>query len=121
MVRPRPAGLRTGPAEARGYDVRVTLRLRNTLTRTVEPVVPLEPGRVRMYTCGPTVYRYAHVGNLRSYLLAEVGEDWWRSPKTGEILRALFNEGTKPSSEEIATRLGYQPYDTAPLIAELTA
>jgi hypothetical protein len=58
---------------------------------------------------------------LRSYLLAEVGEDWWRSPKTGEILRALFNEGTKPSSEEIATRLGYQPYDTAPLIAELTA
>ena len=58
---------------------------------------------------------------LRSYLLAEVGEDWWRSPKTGEILRALFTEGTKPSSEEIALRLGYQPYDTAPLIAELTA
>jgi hypothetical protein len=58
---------------------------------------------------------------LRSYLLAEVGEDWWRSPKTGEILRALFTEGTKPSSEEIAMRLGYQPYDTAPLIAELTA
>ncbi|CAN5288368.1 hypothetical protein BH18ACT12_BH18ACT12_17800 [soil metagenome] len=57
---------------------------------------------------------------LRSYLIGEVGEDWWRSPKTGEILRALFTEGTKPSSEEIATRLGYQPYDTAPLIAELT-
>ena len=50
----------------------MTLRLRNTLTRTVEPVVPLEPGRVRMYTCGPTVYRYAHVGNLRSYLLADL-------------------------------------------------
>ena len=56
----------------RGYDVGVTLRLRNTLTRTVEPVVPLEAGRVRMYTCGPTVYRYAHVGNLRSYLLADL-------------------------------------------------
>jgi cysteinyl-tRNA synthetase len=50
----------------------VTLRLRNTLTRAVEPVEPLEPGRVRMYTCGPTVYRYAHVGNLRSYLLADL-------------------------------------------------
>jgi len=50
----------------------VTLRLRNTLTRTVEPVRPLEAGRVRMYTCGPTVYRYAHVGNLRSYLLADL-------------------------------------------------
>ena len=48
------------------------LRLRNTLTRHVDPVEPLEPGRVRMYTCGPTVYRYAHVGNLRSYLLADL-------------------------------------------------
>jgi len=48
------------------------LRLRNTLTRRVEPVEPLEAGRVRMYTCGPTVYRYAHVGNLRSNLLADV-------------------------------------------------
>jgi len=48
------------------------LHLRNTLGRTVEPFVPLEPGRVRMYTCGPTVYRYAHIGNLRSYLLADV-------------------------------------------------
>ena len=50
----------------------MTLRLRNTLTRRVEPVEPLEPGRVRMYTCGPTVYRYAHVGNLRSNLLADL-------------------------------------------------
>src|SRR3954452_9578145 len=57
---------------------------------------------------------------LRAHLIAEVGEDWWRSPKTGEILRALFTEGTKPSSEEIAARLGYQPFDTGPLIAELT-
>jgi cysteinyl-tRNA synthetase len=50
----------------------VTLRLRDTLTRQVRPIEPLEPGRVRMYTCGPTVYRYAHVGNLRSYLLADL-------------------------------------------------
>ena len=50
----------------------MTLRIRNTLTRTVEPVEPMEPGRVRMYTCGPTVYRFAHVGNLRSNLLADL-------------------------------------------------
>src|SRR6266702_1687617 len=56
---------------------------------------------------------------LRNYLFAEVGEDWWRSPKTGELLRDLFAEGTRPSSEEIATRLGFDPYDTAPLVAEL--
>jgi cysteinyl-tRNA synthetase len=49
-----------------------TLHLRNTLSRRVEPVEPLEPGRVRMYTCGPTVYRYAHVGNLRSNILADL-------------------------------------------------
>ncbi len=42
---------------------------------------------------------------LRNYLFAEVGEDWWRSPKTGELLRDLFAEGTRPSSEEIAARL----------------
>jgi hypothetical protein len=58
---------------------------------------------------------------LRAHLIDEVGEDWWRSPKTGEILRALFAEGTKPSSEEIAARLGYEPLDTAPLVNELVA
>jgi hypothetical protein len=56
---------------------------------------------------------------LRAHLIDEVGEDWWRNPKTGEILRALFAEGTKPSSEEIAARLGYEPYDTTPLVHEL--
>ncbi len=47
------------------------LRLRDTLRRSVEPV-EIPDGPVRMYTCGPTVYRYAHVGNLRSYLLADL-------------------------------------------------
>lgn len=50
------------------------LRLFNTLTRQLEPFVPLSEGEVRMYTCGPTVYRPVHLGNLRSYLLA----DWLR-------------------------------------------
>ena len=58
---------------------------------------------------------------LRAHLLREVGEDWWRDPRTGEILRALFAEGTRPSSEEIAARLGFEPYDTTPLVGELTA
>jgi hypothetical protein len=58
---------------------------------------------------------------LRAYLVDEVGADWWRSAETGEILRALFAEGTKPSSEDIAARLGFEPLDTAPLISELTS
>ena len=46
----------------------------NTLTRSVERFVPNEPGKVAMYTCGPTVYHYAHIGNLRSYLMEDVLE-----------------------------------------------
>ena len=53
------------------HDDPMMLHLRDTMSRRVAPVEPLEPGRVRMYTCGPTVYRYAHVGNLRSFLLAD--------------------------------------------------
>jgi cysteinyl-tRNA synthetase len=50
----------------------VAVRLYSTLTRRKEEFHPLEPGRVRIYSCGPTVYRYAHVGNLRTYLFADV-------------------------------------------------
>ncbi len=56
---------------------------------------------------------------LRARLVADVGDDWWRSPDTGERLRALFHEGTKPSSEEVAGRLGFDPLDTGPLLHEL--
>jgi hypothetical protein len=56
---------------------------------------------------------------LRAYLVAEVGKDWWRNAKTGDILRDLFAEGTKPSSEEIAVRLGFAPLDTGPLVSDL--
>src|SRR5438105_15912921 len=50
----------------------VTLRLHNTLTGTKEDFEPLEDGHVRMYTCGPTVWNYAHVGNLRSFLFYDL-------------------------------------------------
>jgi hypothetical protein len=58
---------------------------------------------------------------LRQWLAREVGEDWWRNRKTGDHLRALFAEGTQPSSEEIAGRLGFDPHDTKPLLSELGA
>ncbi|HUF54008.1 MAG TPA: cysteine--tRNA ligase [Dehalococcoidia bacterium] len=50
------------------------MRIYNTLTRRKEDIGPISPGRISMYSCGPTVYRYAHIGNLRSYLMA----DWLR-------------------------------------------
>jgi len=48
------------------------IRLLNTLTRRVEPLRPLAPDHVRMYTCGPTVYNYVHIGNLRTFLFEDV-------------------------------------------------
>jgi hypothetical protein len=58
---------------------------------------------------------------LRRHLVSEIGSDWWRSPQTGELLRSLFREGTKPTSEEIAGRLGFDPLDTTPLLREVGA
>ena len=58
---------------------------------------------------------------LRRSLIRDVGEDWWRRPETGERLRDLFREGTRPTSEEIASRIGFDPYDTGPLLHELGA
>ena len=46
----------------------------NTLTRKVEQFIPYEDGKVRMYTCGPTVYHFAHIGNLRSYIMEDILE-----------------------------------------------
>jgi cysteinyl-tRNA synthetase len=48
------------------------LRLYNTLTRSIEPLVPREPGRVTVYSCGPTVYSRQHLGNMRPYVLADL-------------------------------------------------
>ena len=46
----------------------------NTLTRKVETIIPNEDGKIAMYTCGPTVYHFAHIGNLRSYIMEDVLE-----------------------------------------------
>lgn len=44
------------------------MRIYNTLTRKVEEFVPWEEGKVGFYTCGPTVYHFAHIGNMRNYI-----------------------------------------------------
>ncbi|MEZ6242618.1 MAG: hypothetical protein R3B57_06190 [Phycisphaerales bacterium] len=55
-------------------------RLYNTLTKRVEPVTPKDPTRVTFYTCGPTVYDDAHIGNFRSFLAADLLRRWLESP-----------------------------------------
>ena len=49
-------------------------RMYNTLTREVGTLIPNEEGKIAMYTCGPTVYHFAHIGNLRSYIMEDVLE-----------------------------------------------
>ncbi len=52
--------------------------LYNTLTHRKDEFVPVVPGKVSMYTCGPTVYHYAHIGNLRTYIMEDVLDRYLR-------------------------------------------
>ncbi len=71
------------------------LQVTNTLTRTKEPAAPTGAGPVRMYTCGPTVYRYAHIGNLRTFMLADL------------IRRALEADGVEVRQVQNITDVGH--------------
>lgn len=50
------------------------MKLYNTLTRGIDEFIPYEEGKIKMYTCGPTVYHFAHIGNLRTYIMEDVLE-----------------------------------------------
>jgi cysteinyl-tRNA synthetase len=65
------------------------LRLYNTLTRQVEPFQPLQPGRVSLYTCGPTVYNYAHIGNFRTFLFEDLLRRWLEA--SGYVVFHIMN------------------------------
>ncbi len=56
---------------ARGMTDAAPLMLYNSLTRQLEPFQPLHPGEARVYSCGPTVYNYQHIGNMRAYVFAD--------------------------------------------------
>ena len=57
----------------------MSLRFYNTLTQKLEEFTPLHDNVVRMYTCGPTVYNYAHIGNLRSFVFPDILRRWLRA------------------------------------------
>src|SRR5206468_3560159 len=78
------------------------MRLFDTLTRAVHEVTPVEPGHVKMYTCGPTVYRYMHLGNLRTFMLGDL------------IRRALEFEGVGVSQVMNITDVGHMTDESSP-------
>ena len=81
------------------------MQLYNSLTRTKDEFVTNEPGKVKMYTCGPTVYHFAHIGNLRTYIMEDILEKYLQIKhyptyllidRNGEI---VDREPPRPSSE----------------------
>ena len=78
------------------------MRLHNTLSRSVEEIVPIEDGHVRIYTCGPTVYRYAHLGNLRTFMLGDL------------IRRSLELEGLHVTQIMNITDVGHMTDEASP-------
>jgi cysteinyl-tRNA synthetase len=78
------------------------MRLYNTLSRQVEDVIPFEEGHVTMYTCGPTVYRYAHLGNLRTFMLGDL------------IRRGLEFEGYRVTQIMNITDVGHMTDESSP-------
>jgi cysteinyl-tRNA synthetase len=117
----------------------MAIRLYNTLSRTKEDLVPLEPGRIRMYTCGPTIYDFAHIGNLRAFVsqdllkrhlkyrgfdvthvmnLTDVEDKIIRACReTGQSLQALTDRFAKAFHEDLLT-LNVEPPDLTPRATE---
>ena len=57
----------------------MSLRIHNTLTRAVEPFSPIEPGHVRMYVCGMTIYDLCHIGHARMMMAFDVVQRWLKA------------------------------------------
>ncbi len=115
------------------------IRFTNSLTKQMEPFEPLEPGRVRLYTCGPTVYDVAHIGNFRTFLFEDLLKRFliWkgysvlhvknltdiddktiaRANQAGTPLRTLTDKFAALFFEDMAT-LGCLPADVYPRATE---
>jgi cysteinyl-tRNA synthetase len=113
----------------------MSLRFYNTMQRKKEVFEPLEPGKVGLYTCGPTIYNFAHIGNFRAYVfedllkrylvyrgyavqhimnLTDVEDKIIRTCReTGESLKAVTGRYAESFFEDIKT-LGIQPADAYP-------
>ena len=88
------------------------MRIYNTLTRNVEEFIPLEEGKVKLYTCGPTVYHYAHIGNIRNYIghdildktLRMLGYDVYRAMNITDVGHLTSDSDSGEDKMEVARK-----------------
>ncbi len=117
----------------------MSIRIHNSLTRTVEPFTPIDPGHVRMYVCGITIYDYCHVGHARFLIAFDIVSRWLRtlgyrvtyvrnitdvddkiirrSLERGIPIRQLTTEMTQAMHEDVAA-LGIEPPTFEPRATE---
>ena len=97
----------------------------NTLTRRKETFIPLEEGKVRMYTCGPTVYDYAHIGNFRAFLFEDLLKRWleYRGYKVTHVMNLTdVDDKTIKGSQKQKIRLEeYTAYYTNAFYEDIKA
>jgi cysteinyl-tRNA synthetase len=125
--------------QRRFFIVTSTLHIHNTLAREKQAFTPIEPGKVRMYVCGPTVYDFCHIGNARPWVVFDVVQRWLRASgyavtyvrnitdiddkiikravENNESCKALTERFIKFMHEDSAA-LGVQPPDHEPRATE---
>ena len=91
----------------------MTLHIYNTMSRQKEPFVPLEPGKVKMYACGPTVYNYIHIGNARPAIFFDVVRRYLTY--TGYDVTYLVNF---TDVDDKLIRVAEETGETVPVLAE---
>lgn len=89
-------------------------RIYNTLGRRVQEFRPQTPGRVRMYTCGPTVYAYAHLGNMRAYVCADVLRRTleWKGYEVRQVMN-ITDVGHMTSDDDLSAAGGEDKLEAA--------
>jgi hypothetical protein len=97
-----------------GYEERLT-EATGLRYRAANYLADMDPG----FYSADYLRAWVRCAQVRAYLVKSIGPDWWRRAETGELLREMFGEGVRPTSEQVAERIGFNPLDVGPLVARM--